>query len=125
MATQNTFIIRNGLTVNTVQVIDSTGHWVGPAIGSSGYQANTILVANSSGVISNSALSFYSNNNTIFLANVSVTGTINVGGNTVINTAGYWVGPSMPGTAGTINFDGGSPTQSYAGGPAFDCGGVT
>jgi len=29
------------------------------------------------------------------------------------------------GGGGSINFDGGSPTSTYSGGPAFDCGGVT
>jgi hypothetical protein len=29
------------------------------------------------------------------------------------------------GGGGSINFDGGSPTSDYSGGPAFDCGGVT
>lgn len=32
-------------------------------------------------------------------------------------------GPTGPG--GSIGFDGGGPTTSYAGGPAFDCGGVS
>lgn len=31
---------------------------------------------------------------------------------------------ATPASAGSINFDGGSPSSTYTSGPAFDCGGV-
>ena len=51
------------------------------------------------------------------------TGKMKIGdGVTAWTSLAYW-SVSSSGTA--INFDGGSPTSDYSGGPAFDCGGVT
>lgn len=46
-----------------------------------------------------------------------------IGSGVVATAIGNAVTVDVPG-AGYISFDGGSPTNYYGGGPAFDCGGV-
>lgn len=61
-------------------------------------------------------------------SNVVVTNAVGsfnfVGSGITAAAAGNAVTVTVPG-AGYITFDGGSPSNDYVGGPAFDCGGVT
>jgi hypothetical protein len=47
-----------------------------------------------------------------------------IGSGIAATAVGNAVTVNVPG-AGYITFDGGSPSNDYVGGPAFDCGGVT
>jgi hypothetical protein len=50
------------------------------------------------------------------------TGKMKIGdSSTAWTSLAYW----STGSSSSINFDGGSPSSDYSGGPAFDCGGVS
>lgn len=61
-------------------------------------------------------------------SNVVVTNAVSsfnfIGSGITASATGNNVTVTVPG-AGYITFDGGSPSNDYVGGPAFDCGGVT
>lgn len=78
-----------------------------PVLGGGGGGTANIPVANSNIVVTNAVASFNFTGSGITATAVANAVTITVPG------------------AGYITFDGGSPSNDYVGGPAFDCGGVT
>lgn len=92
---------------NTIRVYDGTPGGAAVAGGGGGGGTANIAVSNAGTLITTAVSSF------------------NFVGNGVVATASDTaVTITVPG-AGTVNFDGGTPSQSYVGGPVFDCGGVT
>ena len=55
----------------------------------SGYLANTVFVANTGGYLSNSTMSFYASNNTLYTSNTYVTGRVGFANSTTITSVVY------------------------------------
>lgn len=122
MAIQEFFTSRNNGIPSGIDYVGQCGRlWYDPG-------SNSIRVYNSlpggqvvSGGSSGSA------NIAVYNQSIPVTNTVvsfNFIGSGVVTTAvGDAVTVDIPG-AGYISFDGGSPSNFYVNGPAFDCGGV-
>lgn len=121
--TQDFFTSRNNNADGNIRIGQLDRLWYDPI-------TNTIRIGNGSpggrivsGGGGGGAANITVSNNSVVITN-SVSGFNFIGSGISATAVGDAVTVTVPG-AGYINFDGGSPSQDYSGGPAFDCGGVT